>query len=52
MFVLTDGEVANTKEILDLVRKHCSGSTTRVFSLGVGDSVSQHLVSGMARSGK
>ena len=46
LFVLTDGQVSNTEEVIRLCRDHAS--TTRVFSVGIGDEVSRHLVQGMA----
>ena len=48
--MLTDGEVSNTDEVINLVRSN--SNTSRVFSLGIGESVSHHLVEGIARAGK
>ena len=45
VFVLTDGEVNNTKEVIDLVRAH--QATNRVFALGLGDGASHELVEGI-----
>ena len=50
VFVITDGQVSNTRETISLVRKHAS--TNRVFSLGIGSSSDRHLVKGLARSGR
>ena len=50
IFVLTDGAVANTEQTLHFVRAHAARA--RVFSLGVGASVSHHLVEGLARAGR
>jgi len=49
IFLLTDGQVSNEKEVMNLVAKHAK--TARVFTLGIGDSVSHHLVEGVARNG-
>ena len=48
--MLTDGQVSNTNEVIALVEKH--HNHTRVFTLGIGNSVSHHLVEGMARAGR
>jgi len=50
LFCLTDGEVENTRDILQLIRNQ-SGST-RVFTFGVGADASKDLVQGMAREGR
>ncbi|XP_065133586.1 von Willebrand factor A domain-containing protein 5A-like [Paramisgurnus dabryanus] len=49
LFVFTDGEVRNTKEVLDLVRDHAQSH--RCFSFGIGEGASTALVTGMAREG-
>uniref|UniRef100_A0A673LEK7 von Willebrand factor A domain-containing protein 5A-like n=1 Tax=Sinocyclocheilus rhinocerous TaxID=307959 RepID=A0A673LEK7_9TELE len=49
LFVFTDGEVWNTKEVLDLVKSHAYSH--RCFSFGIGEGVSTALVTGMAREG-
>jgi Ca-activated chloride channel family protein len=48
LLVLTDGELSNEAEVIDL----CSGyaATARVFAFGIGAGVSEHLVRGMARA--
>ncbi|ELR24559.1 von Willebrand factor type A domain containing protein [Acanthamoeba castellanii str. Neff] len=50
LFILTDGEVNNTQECIQFVRKHAD--TTRVFTFGVGNEASQDLVKGLAKSGE
>eukprot|EP00475_Leptophrys_vorax_P008655 TRINITY_DN1560_c0_g1_i1.p1 TRINITY_DN1560_c0_g1~~TRINITY_DN1560_c0_g1_i1.p1 ORF type:complete len:695 (-),score=206.24 TRINITY_DN1560_c0_g1_i1:61-2145(-) len=50
VFLLTDGEVSQEDRIIDEVRQH-SGNN-RVFSLGIGDSCSHHLVQGVAKAGQ
>ncbi|CAI5694381.1 unnamed protein product [Oreochromis niloticus] len=49
LFVFTDGEVWNTKEVIDLVKKN-SGSH-RCFSFGIGEGASSALINGMAKEG-
>ncbi|XP_070685663.1 von Willebrand factor A domain-containing protein 5A-like [Pempheris klunzingeri] len=49
LFVFTDGEVTNTKEVLDLVKKN-SGSH-RCFSFGIGEGASSALINGLAKEG-
>jgi len=54
VFLLTDGEVWNVDEVAELVREHeeRKKDDLRLFSLGIGDSVSHNLVESIARSGK
>uniref|UniRef100_A0A671W3U2 VIT domain-containing protein n=1 Tax=Sparus aurata TaxID=8175 RepID=A0A671W3U2_SPAAU len=49
VFVFTDGEVWNTKEIISLVKKN-SGSH-RCFSFGIGEGASSALINGLAKEG-
>ncbi|XP_060929300.1 von Willebrand factor A domain-containing protein 5A-like isoform X2 [Limanda limanda] len=49
VFVFTDGEVFNTKEVIDLVKKN-SGSH-RCFSFGIGEGASSALINGLAKEG-
>ncbi|XP_035857256.1 von Willebrand factor A domain-containing protein 5A-like [Sander lucioperca] len=49
LFVFTDGEVDNTKEVINLVRKN-SGSH-RCFSFGIGEGASSALINGLAKEG-
>ncbi|KAM6945990.1 von Willebrand factor A domain-containing protein 5A-like, partial [Aplochiton taeniatus] len=49
LFLFTDGEVGNTKEVLDLVRSN-SGSH-RCFTFGIGEGASSALINGMAKEG-
>ncbi|XP_070685350.1 von Willebrand factor A domain-containing protein 5A-like [Pempheris klunzingeri] len=49
LFVFTDGEVTNTKQVLDLVKKN-SGSH-RCFSFGIGEGASSALINGLAKEG-
>ncbi|CAG8480689.1 14274_t:CDS:2 [Acaulospora colombiana] len=54
IFLLTDGSVWNVDEIAELVRKNMKlhKDNLRVFTLGIGDSVSHNLVESVARAGK
>ncbi|XP_067280256.1 von Willebrand factor A domain-containing protein 5A-like [Pseudorasbora parva] len=49
LFIFTDGEVSNTKELLDLVKSHAYSH--RCFSFGIGEGASMALITGMAREG-
>ncbi|RIB15448.1 hypothetical protein C2G38_1579317 [Gigaspora rosea] len=54
VFLLTDGEVYNVDDIINLV-KSCEEKKKddlRFFSIGIGDSVSHHLVESVSRVGK
>ncbi len=48
ILLLTDGEVTNTDEIIDLARKHAPRA--RFFTFGIGAGASHHLVRGIARA--
>eukprot|EP00092_Neocalanus_flemingeri_P009192 GFUD01009893.1.p1 GENE.GFUD01009893.1~~GFUD01009893.1.p1 ORF type:complete len:803 (+),score=226.34 GFUD01009893.1:227-2635(+) len=49
VFVITDGEVSNSQQCIQLVKEH--NQQNRVFTLGIGASADRHLVKGMARAG-
>ncbi|XP_051978881.1 von Willebrand factor A domain-containing protein 5A-like isoform X2 [Xyrauchen texanus] len=49
LFIFTDGEVGNTKEVLDLVKSNVHSH--RCFSFGIGEGASTALITGMAREG-
>lgn len=49
LFVFTDGEVGNTKEVINLVKNN-SGSH-RCFSFGIGEGASSALINGLAKEG-
>jgi hypothetical protein len=54
IILLTDGEVYNTTSIVNAIAEEKAKHTDkplRVFSLGIGNSVSHHLVEGIARAG-
>ncbi|GBB90883.1 hypothetical protein RclHR1_00180021 [Rhizophagus clarus] len=54
VFLITDGEVWNVDQIEKLVSKNeeKKKDDLRLFSLGIGDSVSHNLVESVARAGK
>jgi Ca-activated chloride channel family protein len=47
--MLTDGEVCNEQEIMDLIRRH--RANTRFFSLGIGAGPNEFFIRGTARAG-
>lgn len=47
--LLTDGQVSNEDEVIELARSHAR--TTRFFTFGLGAGASDHLVRGVARAG-
>ncbi|KAM6932894.1 von Willebrand factor A domain-containing protein 5A-like [Xenentodon cancila] len=49
LFVFTDGEVSNTKEVINLVRKNAAAH--RCFSFGIGEGASSALINGLAKAG-
>ncbi|XP_041660310.1 von Willebrand factor A domain-containing protein 5A-like isoform X2 [Cheilinus undulatus] len=49
LFVFTDGEVGNTKEVIDLVKKN--SHLHRCFSFGIGEGASSALINGLAKEG-
>jgi hypothetical protein len=54
VFLITDGEVWNVGQIVELIRtnEEKKNGDLRLFSLGIGDAVSHHLVESVARTGK
>jgi Ca-activated chloride channel family protein len=50
ILLLTDGEVGNEQEILNLVRRY--QKNIRFFSLGIGSGPNEHLIKALARVGK
>lgn len=49
VFLLTDGQVGNTKDCIELTRKY--SENCRVFTFGMGSSYDEELVQGIARAG-
>ncbi|KAK3598703.1 hypothetical protein CHS0354_003261 [Potamilus streckersoni] len=50
LFVLTDGEVHNTGDVIKLVRSN--SWNTRVFAVGIGENVSTALIRGLSKAGQ
>jgi len=48
VLLLTDGEVTNTDELIDIVGRHAAAA--RFFTFGIGAGASRHLVRGIARA--
>ncbi len=48
--LLTDGEVGNEGQVLDLIRKH--QEHTRFFPIGIGTGPNEFLIKGLARAGR
>jgi len=48
IFLLTDGEISNVNEVMDLCRTMSTSS--RIFSFGLGHSPSRSLIKGLART--
>lgn len=48
ILLLTDGQVGNEDELIELCRKHADDA--RVFTFGLGAGASEHLVRGVARA--
>ncbi|CAF4671164.1 unnamed protein product, partial [Rotaria sp. Silwood2] len=48
IFLLTDGEISNVEQVLDICRS--MATSTRIFSFGLGHSPSRSLVKGLARA--
>ncbi|XP_077964164.1 von Willebrand factor A domain-containing protein 5A isoform X2 [Gasterosteus aculeatus] len=49
LFVFTDGEVGNTKEVINLVKQN--SASHRCFSFGIGEGASSALINGLAKEG-
>jgi hypothetical protein len=51
VFLITDGQVGNTGEVLGWVRREGRREGTRFFAVGIGSGVSRGLVKGVGREG-
>merc|ERR1711990_1439488 len=49
LVILTDGQVSNTKQVFEIIKKHVSAAST--YTVGIGNGVSHDLVEGMAEAG-
>ena len=50
LFVLTDGDISNTKQVLELIAKNNEGC--RVYTIGIGNGCSNELIVEGANAGK
>eukprot|EP01016_Furgasonia_blochmanni_P041762 TRINITY_DN546_c0_g5_i2.p1 TRINITY_DN546_c0_g5~~TRINITY_DN546_c0_g5_i2.p1 ORF type:complete len:571 (+),score=185.52 TRINITY_DN546_c0_g5_i2:106-1818(+) len=50
VFVLTDGDVSNGKQIISTIQKNAKD--VRFYSIGIGNGISPYLIKGIARAGK
>ncbi|KAK7882531.1 hypothetical protein WMY93_028705 [Mugilogobius chulae] len=50
LFVFTDGEVGNTKQVINLVKSNADSH--RCFSFGIGEGASSALINGLAKEGR
>jgi Ca-activated chloride channel family protein len=50
VLLLTDGQVSNEQDVIDLASKHADHA--RVFTFGIGAGASEHLVRGVARASR
>jgi Ca-activated chloride channel family protein len=48
IILITDGQIGNESDCLELARKHAK--RCRIFTFGVGNGVSEHLLRGLARA--
>ncbi|KAJ5222323.1 uncharacterized protein N7469_008563 [Penicillium citrinum] len=51
VLLLTDGQIWNQEECMELVRESHKTLSTRFFTLGIGDEVSHSLIEGISRAG-
>ena len=53
IYLLTDGAVANSNAVIELIRQNCSNKflTTKVHTFGVGQGADENLVVGCAEAG-
>eukprot|EP00727_Mastigamoeba_balamuthi_P013733 m51a1_g8983 hypothetical protein (579) ;mRNA; f:49733-52286 len=51
VFVLTDGHVSNTRQVIRIAEEHCSGGRSRVYALGIGSGADRELIQSLASAG-
>eukprot|EP01062_Namystynia_karyoxenos_P010665 TRINITY_DN1378_c0_g1_i1.p1 TRINITY_DN1378_c0_g1~~TRINITY_DN1378_c0_g1_i1.p1 ORF type:complete len:945 (+),score=240.46 TRINITY_DN1378_c0_g1_i1:126-2960(+) len=52
VFLITDGQVSNTEDVIAFVRECCASGAQRFFSLGIGSGVCHRLIEGTAQEGR
>ena len=53
MFLLTDGQVSNKNDVIELIRNHCNkDDSTKVFSFGISSGCDQDLIKRTAAAGQ
>jgi von Willebrand factor type A domain len=51
-FVLTDGDIGNTLQVVELIKKNCGLGRGFVYSIGIGSGASEFLVEEISKAGK
>lgn len=51
IFLLTDGSVSNSDQVVQAVKSACSNNRARVFSIGIGDGLSETFIRKVAEAG-
>ncbi len=51
IFLLTDGAVSNAKQVISKVQKSCFLNQNRVFTVGIGNGISEQFIKRLARVG-
>lgn len=51
VFLLTDGSVSNSDEVVELIQKSAAGNKIRVFSIGIGNGCSEVFIRNTAKAG-
>ena len=51
IFLLTDGSVSNSDDVVDLIQRSAFGNQIRVFSIGIGNGCSESFIRRTAEVG-